>query len=504
MNEDQHDSTDPALTDEFLSLDEAIKFLDISKSTIYRLISQEDIKGTKVGKQWRFRKADLVAYMERGPAAATIDAASRGDLDAELKFFCEEVDRLGGDASACAESQSKTLDLKSIDLADAILAVATLSGASDIHIEPLKSHTRLRLRIDGLLHRVREIPSGLHEILAGRFKEMSDMNVNERRLPQDGRIRYRIPEGEYDIRVSLIPTNIGESIVMRILDRRAGIRGLDTFGLSGEDLARLRTALSRPSGMVLATGPSGSGKTTLLYSCLAELNSPGIKVTTIEDPIEYELPDTVQIQVRPRLGLTIEAALRSVFRQDPDVVMLGSVADRGVAEIALQGSLTGVGMLSTLHADSAIAALLRLRDMGIEQHLITSGLNAIVATRLMRRLCPDCKQPRLAGDSRTAIAAVARLAAQGGYRVPESAVFYRSGGCSNCRGTGYLGRIGIFEVLLLNPQLTGEVLRCSTQEDMIRVAVQSGMRTLFADALRRAAEGESSIEEALRVTDTSL
>ncbi len=459
MSQESHSGLNSGAEDELFSFDEALNFLDTSKTTLYKLLSQDEIRGVKVGKQWRFRKADLVAYLERGPVALTVDPAAHGELDTELAFFEAEIVAL-----ATEEEMSRTVlevrspETKIVALADHILEFALSSNCSDIHFEPMQSTTRLRFRIDGVLHTVRQMPSRLHDSLITRFKEMADMNPAEKRIPQDGRIRLHSSGKEYDIRVSMAPTPIGESAAMRILDRSAALQPLDQLGLSDEDLASLRSCINRPNGLTLAVGPAGSGKTLLIYSCLTELNSPGVKIATSEELVEYLIPGITQISTKPRLGLTLAAGLRSSLRLDPDVVMCSELLDQETAELALGAAMKGVGLLSTMFANDALKAIRRLSDMGIERYVIASALSAVVSTRLIRLLCPHCKESGDQEQIRSVVSHLTRLSTNG-FKLPEEAVFFEPIGCDKCRGTGFLGRSGIFELLVCTPSLVGQLIQ---------------------------------------------
>jgi type II secretory ATPase GspE/PulE/Tfp pilus assembly ATPase PilB-like protein len=352
-----------------------------------------------------------------------------------------------------------------------------------------------------VLHDIRHMPMSLHEPLVTRFKEMAEMNLIEKRLPQDGRVRIIHEDKEYDVRMSVLPTLQGETIVMRLIDQSSTRIGLDRLGMDRGQIDFLCSCIHRPSGLLLVTGPTGSGKTTLLYSCLLEIDASGAKVLTVEDPIECRIPDVVQVQVNRRNGLTFAAAMRSILRHDPDVILCGELPDRETVEVTLQAALTGQVVFSCLHADDTLAAVNRLVDIGIERYLITSSLNAIVATRRARRLCPDCKT---VVDSTSLAAKVKPLAERGGYRIPSDAVFYGGAGCERCRGTGFLGRLNLYEVLPCNPKLVARLIESESADVMIRLAVESGMRTLLADGVRKAVEGETSLPEILRVTDAGI
>ena len=488
-------STEPGKpAEELLSLDEAVKFLGTSKPTLYRLLGQDEIKGLKVGRQWRFRKADLVTYMERGPVA--VAAAPKEDLDMELAFFAEQLGQEA--ASAAADAEAKT-----IRLADSILTLAIQTQASDIHLEPHAEDFLLRLRVDGVLHETRRLPVSIRESLTARYKMMAEMDLSEKRLPQDGRIPMRHEGKDFDLRVAAMPSLYGEAITMRILAKQDILVGLDFLGLAPEDLYQIRDMMHQPNGIVIATGPSGAGKTTLLYSCLQDTVSTESKVLTIEDPVELALPYATQIQVNKKIGLTFPALLRSSMRQDPDLILVGEMQEGETAQVAVEAALNGHLLLTTLQTGDAPSALLRLLDIGIEPHLISATVVGVVASRLARRVCEDCKRPDdLSTDP--AFGTITALAAEGGYEIPADAVFVRGAGCAQCRGRGYRGRIGLYEVLTLTEPLTGAILRRAPAEELREIAVENGMRTLLADGIRKAASGQTTVKEVLRAVSVSV
>jgi len=482
-----------ARPEQLLSLDEAVRFLGTSKPTLYRLLGQDEIKGLKVGRQWRFRRADLVAYMERGPVA--VAAAPKEDLDMELAFFNEQLSQEDADAG---DPETKT-----VRLAHKIMQLAIGAKASDIHLEPNADDFLLRLRVDGVLQETRRLPSSTRESLTARFKTMAEMDINEKRLPQDGRIPVRHEDKDFDFRVAVIPSMYGEAITMRILARQDVLIGLDKLGLAPEDLRQIRDLMHQPNGIVVATGPTGSGRTTLLYSCLRETADAEKKTLTVEDPVEFALPYTTQTQVNKRGGLTFPTVLRAFLRQDPDILLVGEMRDGETAQIAVEASLTGHLVLFPLHTGDAPSALLRLLDMGIEPYSISATVKGIVATRLVRRVCDGCKQPvDLSGEP--TLGYIARLAAEGGYEIPDGAVFVRGTGCEQCRGRGYRGRTGLYEVLTMTEALAEAVLRRAPVEELTELAVAGGMRTLLADGIRKAVEGQTTIEEVMRVVTVSV
>ena len=480
--------------EELLTLDEAVKFLGTSKPTLYRLLGQDEIKGLKVGRQWRFRRADLTAYMERGPVA--VSAAPKEDLDMELAFFDSLLSESETDPSGDPEA-------KTIRLAHKIMQLAIQSKASDIHLEPNSADFLLRLRVDGVLQETRRLPSSTRESLTARFKTMAELDVSEKRLPQDGRIAVRHEDKDFDFRVAVIPSMHGEAVTMRILARQDVLLGLDKLGIAPEDLHQIRGFMQQPNGIVIATGPTGAGKTTLLYSCLQEVVGVQKKTMTVEDPVEFVLPYTTQTQVNKKAGLSFAAVLRSFLRQDPDVILVSEMRDLETAQIAVEVSLTGHLLLTSLHTGDTPSALLRLLDMGIEPYLIGATVAGVVATRLVRRVCDNCKRP-VDLSAEPTLGYIAQLAAEGGYEIPADAVFVRGVGCEQCRGRGFRGRTGLYEVLSMTEALTEAILRRAPVEELTDIAVEGGMRTLLADGIRKAVEGLTTIEEVMRVVTVSV
>ena len=480
--------------EDLLSLDEAVKFLGTSKPTLYRLLGQDEIKGLKVGRQWRFRKADLIAYMERSPVA--VSAAPKEDLDMELAFFAQQLSEEEPDTSGDPET-------KTIRLAHRIIQLAINSKASDIHLEPNADDFLLRYRADGVLQEIRRLPTSVRESLTAYFKQMAEMDIAEKRLPQDGRIAVRHEDKDFDLRAAVLPSMYGEAITMRILAKQDILLGLDNLGIVPEDLRQIRDFMQQPNGIVITTGPTGSGKTTLLYSCLQETANIEKRTLMVEDPIEFVLPYTTQTQVNKKAGLTFAAALRSFMRQDPDIIMAGEMRDLETAHIIVEAALTGHLVLTSLHTNDAPSALLRLLDMGVEPYLISATVTGIIATRLARRVCENCKQLQDVSAEPT-LSYIAQLAAEGGYQVPADAVFVRGTGCEQCRGRGYRGRMGLYEVLPMTEALTEAVLRRAPLEELTDLAVAGGMRTLLADGIRKAVEGHTTVEEVMRVVSVSV
>ncbi|WP_127077251.1 GspE/PulE family protein [Rhodomicrobium lacus] len=372
-----------------------------------------------------------------------------------------------------------------------VLQQAVDKSASDIHFEPFQGILRVRLRIDGHLQEIQSPPAGLASAISSRVKLLAKLNIAERRLPQDGRIRTVIQGRSMDIRISTTPTLYGESVVLRLLDKTAVSFNFADLGFHPSDLKRFFDIISKPNGIVLVTGPTGSGKTTTLYTCLLHLNNVETKILTVEDPVEYELPGINQIQVKPQIGLTFSSALRSLVRQDPDIILIGEIRDLETAEIASQSALTGHRVLSTLHTNDASSAVTRLLDMGVPDYLIAATVRGVVAQRLVRCLCSACKK-------RTSILASGsiadKLSAMG-----ADAVFEPQG-CELCDGTGYRGRMGIYEILPVSTRIREMIADRSQATALEAAAIKEGMTSLYDDGLRKVAEGKTSFAEVLRAT----
>lgn len=383
-----------------------------------------------------------------------------------------------------------------IRLVNHIIALAVERGASDIHIEPGRDAVAIRYRIDGFLRQDRVVSPALKAALTTRVKIMAKLDIAERRLPQDGRIKTVVRGVEIDIRISTIPTAFGESIVMRVLDRTRVELDFSKLGLEEAIQRKLHQLMALPNGIVLVTGPTGSGKTTTLYTILKNLNRPELKLFTVEDPVEYQLAGINQIQVQPQIGLDFPAALRSILRQDPDIIMIGEIRDLETARIAIQAALTGHLVFSTLHTNSAIAAITRLMDLGLERFLLGSTISGVMAQRLVRKLCSACSRPAAGGDhvSPDFDLADAHTICAGSH--PREAV-----GCEMCSGTGYSGRTTISELLIVGDDVREVIGRRSQDQQLIeQVARKSGFRSLYENGLLKVASGETSLEEVLRVT----
>ncbi|GBC97850.1 Type II secretion system protein E [bacterium HR17] len=381
-----------------------------------------------------------------------------------------------------------------IRLVNMLIRNAVRERASDIHIEPLERELRVRYRVDGVLHEVPAPAKRLHPAIVSRIKIMANLDITERRKPQDGRIKVRILGREVDIRVSILPTVFGESVVMRLLDKAAMNFTLKDLGMLPDDLAKFEGLIKIPYGIILATGPTGSGKTTTLHAALKRIYSPERKIITIEDPVEYQLEGVTQIQVNPAVGLTFATGLRSILRHDPDVVMVGEIRDHETAEIAIHSALTGHLVFSTLHTNDAPGAITRLIEMGIEPFLVASSVEGVLAQRLVRRICQRCKEPYRPSD-----AVWEYLVAQGFVQSDEP-VLWRGRGCPECRFSGYSGRTGIFEVLVMDDDLRDLVLRKASSHEIRQAAMEKGMRTLYQDGMLKTALGITTVEEVERVT----
>ncbi len=376
-----------------------------------------------------------------------------------------------------------------IKLINGLIAEAMKVKASDIHIEPFENRLSVRLRIDGVLQEIISLAGRVAPLLVSRIKVMARLDIAEKRLPQDGRLSLTIGGKALDVRVSTLPAQHGERVVLRLLDKTQGHLRLDQLGLAPRTLAALRAAVAEPNGIVLVTGPTGSGKTTTLYAALSELNDKTRNILTVEDPVEYALEGVGQTQVNARVGMTFAAGLRAILRQDPDIVMVGEIRDPETAQIAVQASLTGHLVLSTVHTNSAISAVTRLRDMGVDSFLLAPTVKAVVAQRLVRRLCEDCKAPFSAGVVERKLLGIAE-------DVPLT--LYKAVGCPACKGTGYRGRMGLYEIIVVHEALRALIHDDASEQELATVAFKD-TETLTQCGVRHVRSGVTSIEEILRV-----
>jgi general secretion pathway protein E len=429
------------------------------------------------------------------PAAAIIEAIDR-TYDGAATPLQRIVDGVENEGVVDAENDVNHLrdmafEAPVVRLVNLLVENAITAQASDIHIEPFEDTLRIRYRIDGILYDQEAPPRRLQAAVTSRIKIMAEMNIAERRLPQDGRIRVTLDGRRVDIRVSTIPTVHGESIVMRLLDRSSVFLPLERLGFSPDTLRRFEGLIKRPHGILLVTGPTGSGKTTTLYGALDKINSPDRKIITVEDPVEYQLKGVNQIPVKSKIGLTFATGLRHIVRQDPDVILVGEIRDRETAEISIQAALTGHLVFSTLHTNDAPGAITRLQDMGVDSYLVASVLEGVLAQRLVRRICSACRTPER--PSRADLDAL-------DVKAPRDIVLYRGRGCDECRGTGYRGRSGIYELFAVTEEIRSLILRRASSNEIRRRAVDAGMITLRMDGWIRAREGITTVEEVLRVT----
>jgi general secretion pathway protein E len=376
-----------------------------------------------------------------------------------------------------------------IRLVNVILTQALRRRASDVHIEPYMKETKVRFRLDGILYEVFSLPRRFHPHVVSRIKVMTNRDIAEKRVPQDGRMKIKVANKEVDIRVSIIPMTFGERIVLRLLDKTVSLLGMGEMGLDGDHLKKLERLINKNSGIFLVTGPTGSGKTTTLYAALNRINTSGKNIVTIEDPVEYELKGVGQIQVNPKTELTFARGLRSILRHDPDIIMVGEIRDLETVEIAIQASLTGHMVFSTLHTNDAATALTRLVDMGAEPFLIASSLLAVLAQRLVRTICPSCRE-----SFHPDPATLSEL------NLPADHVLYRGKGCATCFRSGYSGRTGIFELLLMDQDIRRLLTSGADAVTVKQAAVQNGMRTLYEDGVRKVVSGITTLREVMRVT----
>jgi type IV pilus assembly protein PilB len=413
---------------------------------------------------------------------------NEGEESENVEVARESIEEVNLDQLAASSEEAPV-----IKLANIILVQAIKDRASDIHLEPFEKGMKLRYRVDGVLLEATPPPKQLQLALASRFKIMSCLDIAERRLPQDGRMRVRVSGKDYDLRVSIMPTVHGEKIVLRVLDKSNLSASLDKLGLDPDTFQQVKSAVDAPHGLILVTGPTGSGKTTTLYSALNELNSPIYNIITVEDPVEFQIPGINQVPVKKEIGLTFANALRSILRQDPDIVMIGEIRDTETAEIAIEAALTGHQVLSTMHCNDAPGAIARLDDMGIAPFLISSSVILTCAQRLMRRICSHCKEPveypeKMYHDLNIDPSTF------------EGVTLFRGRGCDRCKNSGYAGRLAIIEAMTVTDEIRKLVISRGTTREMSKVAIGQGMRTLRMVALDRVRDGLSTLEQVLLLT----
>jgi type IV pilus assembly protein PilB len=429
--------------------------------------------------------------------------ATANDVEQAIAKFTgmgDQVEALASEAVEALEQEADLTDVEAavedapiVKLVQAIMTQAVADRASDVHIEPTEKDVRVRYRVDGVLHEVMHSPKSIQNGLISRLKVMADLNIAEKRVPQDGRVSIRVGTRQLDLRLATLPTVFGEKIVIRILDKSNALLQLSDLGFLDDAYYRYEKAFRKPYGAILVTGPTGSGKSTTLYATLNIVNSPDRHIVTVEDPVEYRLPGVNQIQVNPKAGLTFASALRSILRADPDIILIGEIRDRETAMIAVESALTGHLVLSSLHTNDAPSAITRLTEMEVETFLVASAVDAIVAQRLARKLCEKCRAPyspdheelREAGYSEAQLSEVNEL--------------YHPVGCTSCSNTGYRGRFGLYEVMPMSEEIERLTVERASSDAIRAVAIQQGMQTLREDGLQKAAAGLTSIEEIARV-----
>jgi len=420
----------------------------------------------------------------------------------ELGEYDDIIERLGTEVSFKEEEEeedSKKLEARSkeapiIQLVNMLIVQGVKDRASDIHIEPSEKGLLVRFRIDGMLHDIRTLPNTIKSAVISRIKILAKMDIAERRLPQDGRFQVKFGTREVDLRVSTIPTVLGEKVVLRLLDKSKGLIKLEQLGFTPEQVEEFKSIIYKPYGIILLTGPTGSGKTTTLYAALNEVNSKDKNIVTVEDPVEYKLNRINQIQVKPKINLTFANTLRSILRQDPDIIMVGEIRDTDTAQIAVQAALTGHLVLSTLHTNDAASAVTRLIDMDVETFLISSSVIAVIAQRLVRVICEKCKEEYIPGKD-----VLSGLNMNANSNSDSKVKLYRGTGCSFCKNTGYYGRTSIYELIVLDEDIRALIISKASSNIIKDAAIKKGMKTLKDSGLEKALQGITTIEEVLRV-----
>jgi general secretion pathway protein E/type IV pilus assembly protein PilB len=434
-------------------------------------------------------RAELQVALEKYYAVeSTMEAMLNQIGDRDVDVDVSGVQNLIADAGDVTEADAPIIKLVSL-----LILEAYRHRASDIHIEPMEKRLRVRYRIDGVLHEVDSPPKRLQSSVISRVKIMAGMKISEKRIPQDGRIQVHIQGRELDLRVSTIPSNHGESVVMRILDKQNLALGLPKLGFMADDQQVFERLIGLPDGILLVTGPTGSGKTTTLYACLSYINKPDRKIITVENPVEYQLSGINQVQVDESAGLTFAAALRAILRQAPNVVMIGEIRDRETANIATEASLTGHLVFSTLHTNDAPSAVTRLLDIGVKPFLVASSLRAVMAQRLIRNICENCREEAKPDEAELSL--LGPLADQ-----LRGSVLYRGRGCTRCSLTGFTGRRGIFEIFTITDEIRRMIFNKAPSSQIRAVAREAGMRTLREDGLRKVAAGWTTLDEVMRTT----
>ncbi len=430
-------------------------------------------------------------------------ASTENDISAALDLYYsggETIDELIEESITIASDESKVNEAlveeaPIVKLVNQLIIKGIKDNATDIHLEPEENIFRVRYRVDGIMTLGPSLPKSLQSAVIARIKIISGANIAETRIPQDGRIRFIYGKREIDIRVSFFPIINGENVVLRLLDKSKLVIGLDKLGMSKEHIATFKNAIEKPYGMILVSGPTGSGKTTTLYSALSYLNSIEKNIVTLEDPVEYEFPIIRQSQVNPKINFTFAEGLRSILRQDPDIILVGEMRDKETIDMSIRSALTGHLVFSTIHTNNSVSTINRLVEMGVEPFLISSTLVVIIAQRLVRKICENCKEPILMGSQKDDLKLLERLE-----RGEANDVFYHGKGCEKCNGTGFKGRIGVFEVLNITSTIRNMIERRATTQEIEGQAMKEGFKTLFEDALDKAMRGITTYDEAIRVT----
>ncbi|MHC4917663.1 MAG: ATPase, T2SS/T4P/T4SS family [Planctomycetota bacterium] len=479
-----------AAPEELLDMAQAIALLKTTRATFYRWLRGGKIKGMKVGRQWRFRREDLDRFLSGQEPRIEL----RTDIRPLINELANRLRQVGG---KCALAPTATPVQHAVRL---MIVLAVKMRASDIHVEPYEDGAHLRYRVDGVLHPAGKFDLRLLPAVVEQLKRMAACDVHETKLPQDGRVAITKEDIglDADLRLSFLPAYLGEAVTIRILRREVALIGLDQIDYWAKDREALLGGLDEPWGLIIVTGPTGSGKTTVLYSCLIHLLAPAVKIMSVEDPVEYLIAGTTQIQINPKIGLTFERAIRSVLRSDPDVIMMGEIRNREMLELCMQASLTGHLVLTTLHTEEAAAALKRMVDIGVAPFLVADCTKLISAQRLVRRLCPACCEG--VSPPADALEKAERLALAGGLDFRNLEKSFRKGvGCRKCGRTGYKGRTLVAEMLEFGAEMGAALKAGAAVEELRQIAVRSGMTTMAADGIRRAAAGQTSLDEVFRV-----
>ena len=482
---------------ELLTLEAAANFLGVSKPTLYRTLSAGDLKGLKAGRQWRFDKADLIAYMNRSPIEFA--SAPTGVMNEELGFFQSELLKLGHEG---VEDQNKMLNGEESTnlLLNSIILLAVLSKASDIHLEPVKTDVpgflQLRFRVDGELIEMKKLSLDTFESLLMAIKGKAGMEASERRLPQHGRFYGCVNEIDFVFMAAVIPCVFGEVITIRILDSSKSLPKFETIGISESDI--LRDWIRRPNGIVLFTGPTDSGKETTLFASVRDIASPDRKLFTIEDNIEFLIPHTIPIEINKKTGLTFQVAIKAIWNHDLDILMVRNMEDQDGMKALVELALAGHLILISQPASDSANALRALLDTGIEPLLLSRTTVGIVSQRLLRRICNNCKVSYTPEPNDLSILRLREYAESGGYKLPATFDLYRGNGCEQCKNRGVGGRVVVYERLQNSSALSEAIFKGCSENELREIAVRSGMKTLFAEGIREALEGNVSLEEVFR------